>query len=116
MPFTLVVAALRLVFDYLHLLPKSSLNNGALDLRTLDNGRADGRVRAVVDEEHLAEDNRVTLLQIPRELLNNDSVALGDDILLPAGLDYGHFHSFSNLTHQYRACPANRARRRFWTH
>ena len=101
MPFTLVVAALRLVFDYLHLLPKSSLNNGALDLRTLDCGRADGRVRAVVDEEHLAKDNRVTLLQVPGELLNNNRVALRDDILLPAGLDYGHFHSQNNVAFPY---------------
>src|SRR3990167_5275200 len=98
MPFALVVAALRLVFHHLDFLTQSGLNNGALDLCALDKRRTDGRVRAVVDEEHLAEDNRVTFLQIPQELLDNNSVALRDDILLPAGLDYGHFHSFPNLT------------------
>lgn len=97
MAVALVVAALRLVLYYLYFLIESGENNGALDLGTLDKGRPDGRVRAVVDEEHLAEDNRVTLLQVSRELLNSDSVALGDDILLPTGLDYGHFHSPHNL-------------------
>ena len=65
MPFALVVAALWLVLHHLDFLTQSGENNGALDLCALDNGRTDGRVRAVVDEEHLAEDNRVTLLQIP---------------------------------------------------
>src|SRR3989344_2676745 len=93
----LVVAALRLVLHHFNFLCLPGENNGDLDLCALDDGRTDGRVRAVVDEEHLAKDNRVTLLQIPRELLNSDNVALRDDILLPAGLDYGHFHSPHNL-------------------
>src|SRR3989338_7636137 len=101
MPFAFVVATLRLILHHLVFLIKPGENNSALALCPLDEGRADGRVRAVVDEEHLAEDNRVTFLQIPRELLDNNSVALRDDILLPAGLDYGHFHSFPNLTHQH---------------
>ena len=102
MPFALVVAALRLVLHHLDFLTQSGENNGALDLCALDNGRTDGRVRAVVDEEHLAEDNCVTLLQIPRELLYSDNVALRDDILLPASLDYGHFHSRPNVARFYK--------------
>ena len=75
MAAALVVAALWLVLYHLDLLIQSRENNGALDLRAFDKRRADGRVRAVVDEEHLAKDNRVTFFQIPRELLNSDSVA-----------------------------------------
>ena len=101
MPFALVVAALWLVLYHFDFLSQSGENNGALDLRALDSWRADGRVRAVVDEEHLVEDNCVTFFQIPRELLYSDSVALRDDILLPASLDYGHFHSVNNLTFFY---------------
>ena len=97
MPFALIVATLRLILHHLDFLIQSGENNGALDLRALDEWRADGRVRAVVDEEHLAKDNCVTLLQIPGELLNNNRVAFGDDILLPTGLDYGHFHSPANI-------------------
>ena len=65
MPFALIVATLRLILHHLDFLIQSGENNGALDLRALDEWRADGRVRAVVDEEHLAKDNCVTLLQIP---------------------------------------------------
>ena len=101
MAFALVIAALRLVLHHFNFLSQSGENNGALDLRTLDSGRADGRVRAVVDEEHLAKYNRVTFFQIPWELLYSDSVAFRDDILLPTGLDYGHFHSSYNLTFFY---------------
>lgn len=76
MTAALVVATLRFVFHHLDFLVESRENNSALDLRTLDSWRADGRVRAVVYEEHLGEDNCVTLFQIAGELLNNDSVAL----------------------------------------
>src|SRR3989338_9321941 len=97
MPFALIVAALRLILHHLHFLIQSGENNGALDIGSLNDRSPDGRVRAVVDEEHLAKDNRVTLLQIPGELLYLNSVALRDDILLPASLDYGHFHSQNNI-------------------
>src|SRR3989344_7552350 len=97
MSLALVVAALRLILHHFNLLILPGENNSALDLCAFNKRRADGRVRAVVYEEHLAKDNRVTLLQIPRELLYSDSVALGDDILLPASLDYGHFHSQNNI-------------------
>ena len=87
MAAALVVAALRLVLHHVDFLIQSGENNGALDLRAFDEWRADGRVRAVVDEEHLAKDNCVTCFQVTRELLNNNRVAFGDDILLPSGLD-----------------------------
>ena len=97
MPLALVVAALRLILHHFNLFAQSGEDDRALDLCALNDGRTDGCVRAVVDEEYLAEDNRVALFQVPRELLDRNSVALGDDILLPAGLDYGHFHSPHNL-------------------
>ena len=102
MPFALIVATLRLILHHLHLFPKSGLNNSALDLCTFNDRRTDGRVRAVVYEEHLVKYNRVTFFQVPRELLYSNSVALRDDILLPAGLDYGHFHSPHNLARFYK--------------
>src|SRR3989344_8524544 len=101
MPFAFVVAALWLILHPLNLLPEAGEDDGALTLRIIDNGRADGRVRAVVDEEHLAKDNWVALLQILGELLYNDTIALLDDILLPARLNYGHFHSSQNITLSY---------------
>ena len=99
MAAALVVTALRLVLHHLDFFPESCLNNGALDLGSLNGWSPDGRVRAVVDEEHLAEDNRVTDLParftlsfVEGEFLDRNSVALGDDILLSTGLDDGHFH------------------------
>lgn len=92
MPTTLKVAALGLVFDDTYLLTPSGKDHGTLDLRTLNRRRANGRVQAVVDEQYLVKDNCITLLKIRREFLNRDHVALLDDVLLPAGLDDGHFH------------------------
>jgi len=104
----LIVAALWLVLHHLNLLPEPGEDDGALDLRAFDNRRADGRVRAVVYEKHLVKDNCVTYFPdrftpsyVEGELLNNNRVALGDDILLPAGLDYGHFHSQNNVAFPY---------------
>ena len=44
MPFALIVATLRLILHHLDFLIQSGENNGALDLRALDEWRADGRV------------------------------------------------------------------------
>ena len=71
----LVIAALRLVLHHFDFLCLPGENNGALDLCTLNSGRTDGRVRAVVYEEHLVKNNRVTCLQIPGEFLNTNRVA-----------------------------------------
>jgi len=92
MPIALIVATLRLILHHLNFLCLSGENNGALDLRALDERRADGRVRAVVNEEHLVKDNCVTLLQISGEFFDSNRVAFRDDILLSASFDYSHFH------------------------
>ncbi len=95
MSATFVVAALGLVLHDFDFLAAADNHDGPLDLRTFDKRCADGRVRAVVDQENLVERDGVTLLEVAGELLDRDSVALGDDILLPAGLNYGHFHGLN---------------------
>jgi len=98
MSATFVVAALRLVLHYFYLLSPADHRDGPLHARALYSGRADGRVRTVVDQENLVERDGVALLEVVGELLDRDSVALGDDILLPAGLDDGHFHTPNTST------------------
>ena len=70
MAVALEIATLRLIFHHFYFLRLPGENNGALDLCTLDDGRTDGRVRAVVYEEHLAKNNCVTCLQIPRAIFS----------------------------------------------
>ncbi len=92
MPASLVVTTLGLVLHDVNLLRLTGKRDRARDLCAFDNRRTDGRVRAVVHEQYLIEDNRVTLLEVAGELFNRNYVALRDDKLLPAGLNYGHFH------------------------
>lgn len=93
MAATLVVATLRLVLHDVNFLRTGNHRDCALDLRAFDRRRADGRVHTVVYEENLVKNDRITLLQVAGELFNRNCVAFGDDKLLPARLNYGHFHS-----------------------
>ena len=88
----LEIAALGLVLHDFDLLCAADGRHRPCDLRARDQGRADGRVHSIVDKENLVEGDSVTLLDRSGELLDRDGVALRDDILLPASLDYGHFH------------------------
>src|SRR3989344_3996658 len=88
----LEIAALGLVLHNLDLLRAADERHGPRDLGAFDQGRSDGRVHSIIDEEDLVEGDGVTLLDRIGELLDGDGVAFGDDILLPASLDYGHFH------------------------
>lgn len=97
MPVALQIATLWLVLNHLKLLAFTGEDDRTLDLCTLDSWCTDGRVRAIVDEENLIENDFVALLQVTRKLLNRNSIALRDDILLATGLDYGHFHSATNV-------------------
>lgn len=101
MATALVVAALGLEFNHFNLLALACGNDSTLNLCALDSGSSDSRVRAVVDQQHLVEAHLVAGDLVAWELLNENSVALGDYVLLPAGLDYGHFHSAINITFAY---------------
>lgn len=57
MAVALEITTLRLILHHLYFLGLPDENNSALDLCAFNHRRTDGRVRAVVDEEHLVEDN-----------------------------------------------------------
>lgn len=93
MTAALEIATLRLVFDDLHLVGATVFDDGAFHFGSLDNRSPDGCVRAIINEKYFVERHTIAFLKAFGELLDEDGVSLGDDILLPASLDYGHFHS-----------------------
>ena len=70
----------------------ANLGDGGLDLCLGDIRGADSCIFAIINEKNLVEDDLIAFFVGTRELLNRNRVALGDVVLLAAGLDDCKFH------------------------
>ncbi len=103
-----VVLALCLVLYDEDLLCAAGLLEDGLHLCSVDDGSADGRVLAVVDEEHLVKNDLVTGFEIA-QVLDTDHVAYGDRILLaPCGYNCEFSHTALYYTIKIRSQLENR--------